>query len=103
MCSLRDAAAELGELGAKVYGLSFDDVASMAKFAKEQKLEFSLLSDPDGSAVSKYEVEMKGRPFARRVTFVIDPAGVIRARDEEVRVNGHGRDLVERIQRLQSE
>jgi peroxiredoxin Q/BCP len=103
MCSLRDAAAELGELGCDVYGVSRDTVADLAKFAKDQSLEFRLLSDPDGSVTAKFEVDMEGRPMARRVTFVVDGKGVIRARDEGVKVDAHGRDLVALVKRLQSE
>lgn len=94
MCSLRDAATELGELGVDVFGVSRDVVADLAAFAKAQNLTFRLLSDPDGSVTSKFEVDSEGRPFAKRVTFVIDDKGVIRARDEGVKVDSHGADLV---------
>ncbi|MEZ6016681.1 MAG: peroxiredoxin [Planctomycetota bacterium] len=103
MCSLRDAATELGELGVNVYGISRDSVEDMGKFAKDQKLPFPLLSDPDGSVTKKFEVDMDGRPMAKRVTFVLDPKGVIRARDEGVKVDAHGKDLIELIQRLADE
>ncbi len=35
--------------------------------------------------------------------FVLDPNGVIRARDEGVKVDAHGKDLVELLKRLQAE
>ena len=84
----------------KVYGASLDDVTSLAKFAKDQELAFPLLSDPDGSAADKYGVR-RGR-FTRRVTFVIDPKGVLRLIDESVDVSTHGSDLAEKIYELQS-
>lgn len=83
-----------------MYGVSFDDVATQAAFAADQKLGFRLLSDPDGGVAAKYGVAMPGRPFARRVTFVIDPAGVIRHVDDKVDVARHGALLVERIRAL---
>ena len=101
MCSLRDAATELGEMGVRIYGASRDGVADLAAFHEKETLGFPLLSDPDGSLSGKYDVDFEGRPFARRVTFVLDSKGVVRERDEEVRVDQHGRDLVERIARLQ--
>ena len=101
MCSLRDAAKELASLNATVYGISRDDVKSMAKFAKDQKLGFELLSDPDGSAVDKYGTPYEGRPFSKRVTFVIDPEGVLRHIDNGVQVASHGQDLVAIVKRLQ--
>lgn len=103
MCSLRDSAAELQELGASVYGVSRDCVEELAKFAKDQELNFPLLSDPDGSLTRKLEVDMEGRPVAKRITVVLDPKGVIRARDEAVKVDAHGRDMVSLLKRLQAE
>ena len=39
-----------------MYAASLDDVASLAKFAEDQELNFPLLSDPDGSAGAMYDV-----------------------------------------------
>ena len=100
MCSLRDAATDLDQLGVRVYGVSLDDVAALAAFAEAQELTFPLLSDPDGSVARKYGALMAGRPFARRVTFVIDGAGVLRHVDEEVDVTKHGADLAALIEKL---
>ena len=98
VCSLRDAATNFEKLGVTVYGISMDDVASQAKFAKMQKLNFSLLSDPDGSVATKYGVG--GRRFPRRNTFVIDEKGVLRHISKKVNVRAHGKDLAELIQKL---
>ena len=103
MCSLREAAAELGELGGDLFGVSRHSVQDQSKFAEAQGLPFRLLSDPDGSVTQKYQVDVEGRPFARRVTFVVDPKGVIRARDEGVKVDAHGKDLVALLKRLTAE
>lgn len=75
-----------------------DDVASQAKFAKAQKLNFKLLSDPDGSVATKYGVG--GRRFPRRHTFVIDDTGVLRHVTKKVNVMAHGQDLVDLIGKL---
>ncbi len=101
MCSLRDAAAKLDELGVAVYALSLDDVADLAAFAKKQKLNFKLLSDPDGSVAAKYGVLLPRRSFSRRVTFVLDEEGVLLHIDDGVRVATHGSDLVRVIRELQ--
>ena len=84
-----------------VYGISLDDVKTQAKFEEEQELEFQLLSDPDGSAAGKYDVLYENRPYARRVTFVITPDGVLRAIDDSVQVATHGEDLVALLRELQ--
>ncbi|MFT5291983.1 MAG: peroxiredoxin Q/BCP [Planctomycetota bacterium] len=83
-------------MGVKVYGISTDDVASLAKFHKDQGLNFPLLSDPDGSVARKYGVLSK-RGYANRITFVIDERGVIIMTDESVDVSQHGSDLAGRI------
>ena len=101
VCSLRDAAEIMEELGVQVFGLSLDDVADQAKFVKEQELNFSLLSDPDGSVARKYGVLSKGANYTNRVTFIIDPQGVLRQVEDRVNVRGHGMDLAEMIVQLQ--
>ena len=75
----------------------------MAKFHKDQKLNFPLLSDPDGSAAKKFGSMMNGRPYAARKTYVIGPEGKLRYIDEGVNVKTHGEDLVALLVRLQSE
>jgi peroxiredoxin Q/BCP len=101
MCSLRDVAGELDELGAVVYALSLDDVADLAAFAKDQKLLFRLLSDPDGGVARKYGV-LSARGFADRVTFVLAPDGVVQHVDKSVDVSKHGADLVGVLRELQA-
>lgn len=81
-------------------GISVDDVAAQAAFVAAQKLGFPLLSDPDSSAAGKYDAMMAGRPFSKRVTFVIDDKGVLRAIDDAVQVGSHGADLVARLRKL---
>lgn len=75
-------------------------MASQARFHEQQELNFSLLSDPDGSAARRYQVFMD-RGFARRVTFVVDTKGTLRAIVPEVDVNSHGTDLVDLVRELQ--
>ncbi len=100
MCSLRDAANQFAEKNVLAFGISLDDVASIAAFAKDQKLVFPLLSDPDGSVAQKYGVLMEGKPYAKRITFVIDDKGVLRLVDEKVDVTNHGTDLLAAIAKL---
>ena len=84
----------------RVYGVSLDSVVELAAFAEAQELAFPLLSDPDGSVAVKYGVLMEGRPFAKRVTFVLDDRGVLRLVDDKVDVMKHGADLAARIEKL---
>ena len=81
-----------------VYGISMDDVASQAKFVEMEKLNFKLLSDPDGSVANKYGVG--GSSYPRRQSFVIDEKGVLQHATKKVNVMGHGQDLVDLIEKL---
>ena len=90
------------QLGSRIYGISLDDVKTQASFHEAQKLSFALLSDPDGSVARKYGVYL-ARGFANRVTFVIDPKGVLRHVDQSVAVDSHGRDLIATLTRLKAE
>lgn len=100
MCSLRDAATDFDKHNVRVFGVSLDDVQTIAAFAKAQHLEFPLLSDPDGGVATKYGVMMVGRPFSKRASFVIDDQGVVRHVDLEVDALNHGRKLIELLAKL---
>jgi len=93
VCSLRDSLKDLESLGIAVVGISLDDVKSQASFHEAQKLNFPLLSDPDGSVATKYGTLMADKPYSARITFVIDDKGVLRYRDDKVSVESHGKDL----------
>ena len=80
--------------------MSLDDVASQAKFVKEQSLNFPLLSDPDGSASGRLGVLMADKPYTNRITVVVDEKGIVRVVDTGVKVESHGKDLVEAIRKL---
>ncbi len=87
----------------RVVALSLDDVVSQKDFANAEKLNFPLLSDPDGGATAKFGSMMTGKPYANRVTFIVDPKGVVRAVDHGVTVDSHGADLVAVLKKLQAD
>jgi peroxiredoxin Q/BCP len=101
--SLRDSANAMHAAGIQVFGLSLDSVVDQKAFHAAEELNFALLSDPDGSVAVKYGVLMKDKPFTERVTFVIDPQGVLRAIDREVDVASHGDDVVRLVETIQDE
>lgn len=78
-------------------------MALQKQFHEREELNFPLLSDPDGSAAAKYGALVPGKPFANRLSFVIDPKGVLRAIDDQVDVATHGDDLVALVERLKAE
>ena len=94
-CALRDAAPDFEKVGAKIYGISTDDVASQAAFAKANDLGYPLLADPKQSVAKTYGVLMDGRPYARRVTFVVDAVRTsCSTSSRRVNVRKHGEEVV---------
>jgi peroxiredoxin Q/BCP len=87
--------AALAALGADVVGVSVDDIAVQCDFARELHLGFPLLADVDQTMSAAYGVSRGFLPFDKRVTFVIDPDGVVRARfHHEVNVLRHIDDVL---------
>lgn len=76
-CSFRDSYEEFNKYGAKVIGISSDDVASHKSFAANHKLPFTLLSDPDNSTRKLFGVPKTMGMIPGRVTYVVDKKGVI--------------------------
>ena len=82
-CGVRDRRADYEAAGAKVMGVSPDDVKAVRKFASKFDLEFTLLADADHAAADSYgtwvEKSMYGKKYmgVQRATFIIDPDGTI--------------------------
>ena len=58
-------------------GVSTDSVDSHARFRAELNVPFRLISDPDGEIARNYDARRRIGPKTRRITYVIDSAGVI--------------------------
>ena len=105
-CAFRDRAAELKKLGAKVFGVSPDSVASHVKFRNKFQLNFPLLVDPDHAVAEKFgawrEKNMYGKKSMgiARSTFLIDKEGVIRKAWKAVKVDGHDEQVLEALRQL---
>ena len=82
-CGIRDRGAEYRDLGARVLGISPDEPEALRKFAANQKLDSTLLSDPDHKVADKYgawgEKSMYGKKYMGmlRSTFIVDSKGKI--------------------------
>jgi peroxiredoxin Q/BCP len=105
-CAFRDRAAELKKLGAKVFGVSPDDVGSHVKFRDKYKLNFPLLADPDHAVAEKFgawrEKNMYGNKSMGivRSTFLIGPEGTIKKVWKSVKVDGHDEAVIEALKEL---
>ncbi|HEU5062891.1 MAG TPA: thioredoxin-dependent thiol peroxidase [Solirubrobacterales bacterium] len=82
-CGVRDRRADYEAAGARVIGISPDEVEDIEKFAGKYDLDFTLLADADHAVAEKYgtwvEKSMYGRKYmgVARATFIIDPKGKI--------------------------
>ncbi len=104
-CSLRDANDELIAAGAQVVGISKDDADSHRKFKAKHQLNFTLLSDPDGTTIEAYGAwgkKMFGREGILRKTFIISPQGEIKKTYGRVTPLGHGEQVLSELKRLQT-
>ncbi|PUZ20751.1 peroxiredoxin Q/BCP [Chitinophaga costaii] len=75
-CSFRDAYESFNQYGAKVIGISGDNVKSHQQFASHHQLNFTLLSDP-GNKVRKLFGVPKTMMIPGRVTYIVDKNGVV--------------------------
>ena len=86
VCAFRDDITALHKVGARVLGVSVDDVASHAEFAKKYQVSFPLLSDSSKDVAGRYGVlaSRLGFTYARRDTFLVDPKGNIARHYQDV-------------------
>lgn len=100
-CALRDGFTKLQEMGAVIYGVSFDDLEKLKKFKAEYKLPFDLLSDGDKTMAKAYDsVALAGLTAARK-TFIIDPEGNLAYIFEKVATKTHDREVYDVLMKLQ--
>jgi peroxiredoxin Q/BCP len=82
-CGVRDRRADYAKAGARVIGVSPDEVKAIDKFAGKYDLDFTLLADADHSVAENYgtwvEKSMYGKKYmgVQRATFIIGPDGKI--------------------------
>lgn len=93
-CGFRDGLEAFAERGARVFGVSPDDVESHARFRDKYGLSFPLLADPKGALCKALGVWGEQRygehrwMGAARTTFVLRD-GVMHTVFENVDVTGH--------------
>jgi thioredoxin-dependent peroxiredoxin len=99
-CAFRDRQPELQRLGARVFGVSTDDVASHVKFRDKYQLNFPLLADHDHQVAERYgawrEKNLYGKKSwgVARSTFLIDAEGVVNQVWKRVSVDGHDEQVL---------
>ena len=102
-CSFRDHYEDFQTAGAEVIGISADSQDSHSRFAAHHRLPFVLLADPDGAARRAFGVEKTLGVLPGRVTFVVDPDGVVRHRFSSLtNVRRHVQDALSIVRELAS-
>ena len=102
----RDAMPGFATLGAKVFGVSKDSIASHCKFRDKYRLSFPLLTDADGAMLTAYgawgEKLMYGKPVTGiiRSTVLIDRDGKVAQVWPKVSVKGHAEEVLAAAQAL---
>ena len=85
MCTIRDTLADYEGLGATVYGISVDSPFVLEVMAKQENINFKLLSDFNREASKAYEVlddnfvpaKLGFQGVSKRSAFVVDASGTI--------------------------
>lgn len=103
-CGFRDVLSEIRELGAVVWGVSDDPQDKLGRFRDRHGLSFPLLSDMDhrvSEAYGVYGVKKTGgkeRMGVHRMTFLINPRGVVAKVWQRVKPADHAAEVLEELQ-----
>jgi len=95
-CSIRDS-YEIFKKYAVVLGVSADSVESHKKFEEKYHLPFILLADTSKEIIKKYEAD---GIFTKRITYLIDPGGIIVKAYPKVDPSTHSEELLHDLESL---
>lgn len=118
-CSYRDQSAELAGLDAEVIGISADPVNNLRLFKQVHQLNFTLLSDVNGTIARRFgvpirpggafrttvdgqEVTLKRSYTLARWTFIIDKAGKVVHKDTTVNTAADSTSVAEFLRSARS-
>lgn len=99
-CTIRDSFEGFGKMKTIVLGVSADSVASHKKFAEKYKLPFPLLSDESKEIMKAYGAYGKKKFMGReyngvfRISFLINPKGLIEKIYEKVKPPEHADEVL---------
>ncbi|HET9677530.1 MAG TPA: thioredoxin-dependent thiol peroxidase [Solirubrobacterales bacterium] len=105
-CGVRDRSADYEQAGARVIGISPDEVGAIDRFAGKYDLGFTLLADADHAVAEKYgtwvEKSMYGKKYmgVQRATFIIGPDGKIAKVFPKVQPKQHDKLVLKALDEL---
>jgi peroxiredoxin Q/BCP len=105
-CEIRNSESKLKEQHIVVLGISADPVTSLKKFQEKEKLNFTLLSDPDKKIIKAYDSwgpkKFMGREFEGilRQSFLINKEGKIVHIMNKVNTKTHHEEVLDFFKNL---
>ena len=97
-CMIRDIYNDFEKQGIVVLGVSKDSPSSHVKFREKYELPFTLLSDPDKKVIKQYGAS--AGIFTRRISYLIDPKGMIARVYPKVDPASHAGEILKDIKDL---
>lgn len=94
-----EASDEFAALGARVVGVSTDDIETLQRFSvSECRSKFAVLSDEDGAITRDYDAVLRpGSNYAARISYVIAPDGEILFVHEGPKPGPHIRETLQAV------
>ncbi|MBQ3334290.1 MAG: thioredoxin-dependent thiol peroxidase [Eubacteriaceae bacterium] len=102
-CGFGELYPQFREKGAVVLGVSKDSVRSHKNFETKHNLPFTLLSDPELTAIEAYDVWKEKKNYGRtymgivRTTYLIDEEGVIVRAMDKVKAAKNPEEMLEAL------
>jgi peroxiredoxin Q/BCP len=96
-CTFRDNLPNFEKLNVRVLGISADSPQSHVAFKDKYDLNFTLLSDTKKEVIKMYDA---GGAFTRRISYLIDPKGIIKKAYSKVVPAEHPEQVLNDIRAL---
>ncbi|QDU97847.1 peroxiredoxin [Lignipirellula cremea] len=98
--SFRESGEKMKQFQVAYFTASTDAVKKNTEFAESLKLDYPILSDPNGVTASAYGIYNAGRNAAARTTFIIGKDGTILDIDSKVNTAQHASDVAAKLTEL---
>jgi len=99
---------DFANMNTTIVGISPDSTESHQKFMKKHGLKIKLLSDPNNKIIKKFGAWQKKHMYGKEImgvqrsTFILDPYGRIMHKWPKVTVDGHAKEVKEKLHELMS-